>query len=229
MQILGIVRFQPHGDAPPEVSNCVEIDERLADSERNGLGSEDHGMRGAHRGSSEAKVLGVERAMVDALAPHSLTVTEFAVLTALKDQPGLSNADLARRTFVTPQSMHAVLKELENRKRPPSRTDEGWSCHFGNGSECCQRTGRSDAEQVLRSCALEARRRTLVLYRRSYLSFANHLQQGTSIGMPNAVRGSRTQLFTVNFVLRPISTNVVNSTVPPCPARKVGLWWSEIS
>jgi DNA-binding MarR family transcriptional regulator len=52
-------------------------------------------------------------AMADALGSHELTVTEFAVLTALDDEPGLSNADLARRAFVTPQSMHAVLQELE--------------------------------------------------------------------------------------------------------------------
>ena len=52
-------------------------------------------------------------AMVDALGPHDLTVTQFAVLTALDEEPGLSNADLARRAFVTPQSMHAVLQELE--------------------------------------------------------------------------------------------------------------------
>ncbi|HEV3187429.1 MAG TPA: MarR family transcriptional regulator [Acidimicrobiales bacterium] len=57
----------------------------------------------------------LHNAMSEALAPQSLTVTEFAVLTALQEEPGLSNADLARRTFVTPQSMHAVFKELESR------------------------------------------------------------------------------------------------------------------
>ena len=66
-------------------------------------------------------------AMVDALGPHGLTVTQFAVLTALGEEPGLSNADLARRAFVTPQSMHAVLQELENRRflmrRPIRSTD----------------------------------------------------------------------------------------------------------
>ena len=52
-------------------------------------------------------------AMADALGSHGLTVTQFAVLTGLDEEPGLSNADLARRAFVTPQSMHAVLQELE--------------------------------------------------------------------------------------------------------------------
>jgi DNA-binding MarR family transcriptional regulator len=54
--------------------------------------------------------------MADALGPSGLTVTQFAVLTALEEEPGLSNADLARRAFVTPQSMHAVLQELERRQ-----------------------------------------------------------------------------------------------------------------
>src|ERR1700683_3238872 len=52
-------------------------------------------------------------AMADALRSHHLAVSQFAVLTGLDEVPGLSNADLARRAFVTPQSMHAVLQELE--------------------------------------------------------------------------------------------------------------------
>ena len=52
-------------------------------------------------------------AMADALRSLDLTVTQYAVLIALDEEPGLSNADLARRAFVTPQSMHAVLQELE--------------------------------------------------------------------------------------------------------------------
>jgi DNA-binding MarR family transcriptional regulator len=58
----------------------------------------------------------LHNAMADALGSHDLTVTQFAVLTGLDDEPGLSNADLARRAFVTPQSMHAVLHELERRQ-----------------------------------------------------------------------------------------------------------------
>jgi DNA-binding MarR family transcriptional regulator len=57
--------------------------------------------------------MALHNAMVDALGSHDLTVSQFAVLTALDEEPGLSNADLARRAFVTPQSMHAVLQELE--------------------------------------------------------------------------------------------------------------------
>jgi DNA-binding MarR family transcriptional regulator len=58
----------------------------------------------------------LHEAMVAALGPYGLTVTQFAVLTALEEEPGLSNADLARRAFVTPQSMHTVLQEFESRQ-----------------------------------------------------------------------------------------------------------------
>ncbi|GAA3591170.1 MarR family transcriptional regulator [Nonomuraea rosea] len=67
----------------------------------------------------------LHEAMVSALAPHGLTVSQYAALTALSEEPGLSNADLARRAFVTPQSMNVVLRELEDRgllsRRPHPR------------------------------------------------------------------------------------------------------------
>lgn len=54
-------------------------------------------------------------AMVDALEPLRLTIPQYAAMTALGEEPGLSNADLSRRAFVTPQTMHAVLADLERR------------------------------------------------------------------------------------------------------------------
>lgn len=53
--------------------------------------------------------------MTRALHEHGVTLTQFAVLTALADEPGLSNAELARRAFVTPQSMNENLRDLEQR------------------------------------------------------------------------------------------------------------------
>ena len=54
-------------------------------------------------------------AMTAALREYGATLPEYAVLTALAEEPGLSNADLARRAFVTPQTMNQVLRELEHR------------------------------------------------------------------------------------------------------------------
>ena len=53
--------------------------------------------------------------MARALHEHGVTLSQFAVLTALADEPGLSNAELARRAFITPQSMNENLRELEQR------------------------------------------------------------------------------------------------------------------
>jgi len=53
--------------------------------------------------------------MSRALHEHGVTLSQFAVLTALDDEPGLSNAQLARRAFITPQSMNENLRELEAR------------------------------------------------------------------------------------------------------------------
>ena len=53
--------------------------------------------------------------MSGALREHGATLAQYAVLTALDEEPGLSNADLARRAFVTPQTMNQVLRELEHK------------------------------------------------------------------------------------------------------------------
>ncbi len=54
-------------------------------------------------------------AMTGVLREHGATLAQYAVLTALDEEPGLSNAGLARRAFVTPQTMNQVLQELEQK------------------------------------------------------------------------------------------------------------------
>ena len=48
-------------------------------------------------------------AMDDALATVDLTTPQYAALSELSKEQGLSNAELARRCFVTPQTMHQIL------------------------------------------------------------------------------------------------------------------------
>lgn len=55
-------------------------------------------------------------ALTEALGEHGATLPQYAVLVALAEEPGLSNAELARRAFVTPQAMNEVLRELEHRR-----------------------------------------------------------------------------------------------------------------
>lgn len=42
-----------------------------------------------------------------------LTTPQYAALSVLGDDPGLSGAELARRCFVTPQTMSAIVVNLE--------------------------------------------------------------------------------------------------------------------
>jgi DNA-binding MarR family transcriptional regulator len=53
--------------------------------------------------------------MARVLQAHDATLAQYAVLTALAKEPGQSNAELARRAFITPQSMNENLRELERR------------------------------------------------------------------------------------------------------------------
>ena len=54
-------------------------------------------------------------AMDAALRPLELTVPQYACLELLGQQPGLTNAELARGAFVTRQSMNGVLRGLQDR------------------------------------------------------------------------------------------------------------------
>ncbi|MFJ6671494.1 MarR family winged helix-turn-helix transcriptional regulator [Actinosynnema sp. NPDC091369] len=53
-------------------------------------------------------------AMDRALREHGLTVPQYSCLELLDERPGLSNADLARGTFVTRQSANVVLRGLKD-------------------------------------------------------------------------------------------------------------------
>ncbi len=51
----------------------------------------------------------VRAALETGLRDHGVGMTQYAALAALDEEPGLSGAALARRCFVTPQTMHQVL------------------------------------------------------------------------------------------------------------------------
>jgi DNA-binding MarR family transcriptional regulator len=59
---------------------------------------------------------GIRREMRTRLAECGLSVQEYGALSVLRAHPGLSNAQLARRSLVTPQSMIEILAKLESRK-----------------------------------------------------------------------------------------------------------------
>jgi DNA-binding MarR family transcriptional regulator len=53
-------------------------------------------------------------AMDAALREHDLTVSQYSCLEQLAHQPGLTNTELARGTFVSRQAMHQLLTTLKS-------------------------------------------------------------------------------------------------------------------
>lgn len=51
--------------------------------------------------------------MDEALRPLGLTVPQYACLSNLIDEPGITSSELARRSFVSRQSMNVLLQGLE--------------------------------------------------------------------------------------------------------------------
>jgi DNA-binding MarR family transcriptional regulator len=61
------------------------------------------------------------------LREFNLTAPQYTALSVLAARTGLSNAQLARRCYVTPQSMSEVILELERReliRRAPDRLNK---------------------------------------------------------------------------------------------------------
>ena len=50
------------------------------------------------------------------MRPHGLTATQYTALSVLASRSGLSNAQLARRSYITPQSMSQLIGALERQK-----------------------------------------------------------------------------------------------------------------
>ena len=65
--------------------------------------------------------------MEEALRPLHLTVSQYSCLHHLRREPGISAAALARATFVTRQSMNAMLQQLIDRElvTRPARAQTG--------------------------------------------------------------------------------------------------------
>jgi DNA-binding MarR family transcriptional regulator len=55
--------------------------------------------------------------MDEKLRPQGVTTAQLQVMKAIQQEPGMSGAQLARTCFVTPQSIQALLKGLE---------EDGW-------------------------------------------------------------------------------------------------------
>jgi DNA-binding MarR family transcriptional regulator len=65
----------------------------------------------------------LRRRLTDAVQPVGLTLPAYVALSVLRAQDGLSNAQLARRSLVTPQSMSEALTQLVDRGYVRRRAD----------------------------------------------------------------------------------------------------------
>jgi DNA-binding MarR family transcriptional regulator len=70
---------------------------------------------------------GIRREMRARLETVDLSVQEYTALSVLRARPGLSNAQLARRSLIAPQSMLEVLAKLEARGLLKRDVDPGHS------------------------------------------------------------------------------------------------------
>lgn len=61
--------------------------------------------------------------MDEALRQIELTTPQYAVLAQLELKPGISNAELARSSFITAQTMHAIVSNLEKRGLVKRKSD----------------------------------------------------------------------------------------------------------
>ncbi|MDH4279829.1 MAG: MarR family transcriptional regulator [Acidimicrobiia bacterium] len=58
----------------------------------------------------------VRRDLEEALAEVDLTIAQYTAMSVLRRRPGLSNAQLARRSLVSPQAMNQALSGLVERR-----------------------------------------------------------------------------------------------------------------
>lgn len=108
-------------------------------------------------------------AMDERLRGHGLTVAQYACLELLSENPGLSNAELARGAFVSRQAMNTVLRGLldaglverpaavEHGRARPSRLTES-----GTALLSAARADIMDVEERLVAGLSNRRRRDLL-------------------------------------------------------------------
>ncbi|MBY8847281.1 MarR family transcriptional regulator [Saccharothrix sp. MB29] len=67
--------------------------------------------------------LAVRANLDEVLRPHGLTTSTYTALTVLERREGMTTADLARNSFVTPQAMADIITALESRGLISRRPD----------------------------------------------------------------------------------------------------------
>ena len=129
----------------------------------------------------------IRRALEDLIRDQAVTVLGYTALTVLAARPGLSNAQLARRSFMTPQGMNQALAVLTERglvdRRPDVPTRRVQRLELTpKGAEvveiCAERVERFE-QQLLASLTVDERAELNSLLR-SVLSHAHWMRTSKS-------------------------------------------------
>lgn len=98
----------------------MSVGDPLGRDER-ALAEHDLGLRAEYVIGRLDRVL--RRELRELLRPHGLSLPAFTTLSVLRRRPGLSNAQLARRSLVTPQAMNEIVAGLLERRLVTRRAD----------------------------------------------------------------------------------------------------------
>jgi DNA-binding MarR family transcriptional regulator len=101
------------------------VSDRVTDSQRSETAEEERGEGPRFSYAVGALDRSLRRSLVAILRPFELSVAEYTALSLIRRRSGYSNAELARRSFVSPQAMHEMISSLEDRgllERPPSES-----------------------------------------------------------------------------------------------------------
>jgi DNA-binding MarR family transcriptional regulator len=67
----------------------------------------------------------IKKELTERLAPLGLSLPEYTVLSLLDREPGMSGAEMARRTLVSPQAINEMISSLERRTMIERNVDPG--------------------------------------------------------------------------------------------------------
>ena len=104
---------------------------------------------------------GVRKEIGRLVGPRGLSVAQYTTLSILRSRSGLSNAQLARRLWVTPQSMNEVISALER-------------------AGLIERVPDAGNRRILRTALTEHGRETLEACDADILAMEEHMLAGVS-------------------------------------------------
>jgi DNA-binding MarR family transcriptional regulator len=91
----------------------------------------------------------IHTAMEDALRPLSLGLSQYNVLKSLETSLPVTGAELSRKAFVTPQTMHAILTTMERKELVVRTTISGNTKSFNIFSTDKGKATLSNADRAL--------------------------------------------------------------------------------